>query len=96
MALYRCDWQWPPRTALRDPLERDKDFARVFQAAPSPEGLIKAWYTYPGKAAGFLLVEASSHEELAQLLRPYTELMEFDVIPVQTVDLSTARQRFRA
>ena len=47
----------------------------------------------PGRAAGFLVVDASSHEELTQILRPYTELMAFDVTPIVRVDYEQARRR---
>lgn len=97
MAIYRCDWRWHPSAVARDAQARDQAFAGVFRAAETASALgqerLLGWYTYPGQMAGFLLVQAASHEELAQILRPYLELMTFDVQPVVAVDYAQARQR---
>jgi hypothetical protein len=97
MAIYQCDWRWHPGAAARDAQERDRTFAAVFRAAETAgqigEERLLGWYTYPGQSAGFLLVDAASHEDLAQLLRLYMELMTFDVKPVVRVDYAQARQR---
>lgn len=97
MALYRCDWEWYDSTKARPTQERDQAFTRVFAAAeganPGVGQHVKGWYTYPGRAAGFLLVEANTAEELAAILRPYVELMEFEVQPVVAIDYEQARRR---
>src|SRR5690348_2640389 len=97
MALYECSWRWHPSTVERPPADRAADFRRVFTAAETAEPFgerLRGWYSYPGAAqAGFLLVEAASHEELARLLQPYTELMGFDVKPIVSVDYQQRRKQ---
>lgn len=97
MAIYQCDWRWHPDATARNAQERDQAFAAVFRAAETAgeigEQRLLGWYTYPGQTAGVLLVDVASHEELAQLLRPYVELMTFDVKPVVPVDYAQARRR---
>lgn len=95
MALYRCDWRWSDPLARRPPDERDRAFARVFTAAErdaSPGDRIRGWYTYPGSVAGFLIVEAESHQQLAQMLRAYTELMDFAITPIVPLDYQQTKQ----
>lgn len=98
MALYLCNWRWHQSAAERPPQEREQAFAKVFSAAEnaSPIGAqrLKGWYTFAGRqTAGFLIIEAQTAEELAQILRPYTELMTFEAQPIVAVDYAQARQR---
>jgi len=97
MALYQCSWRWHPSAADHTPEEREKLFASVFRVAEAADTLgsqrLLGWYTYPGQTAGFLLLETASHEELAKLLRPYTALMTFDVMPLAKVDYDEALAR---
>jgi len=95
MALYQCNWRWPDQTARQDSQARAEAFARIFRAAEeqNPFGeRLRGWFRYPGEMAGYILVEATNHEELSQCLGPYCELMQFDVHPIVQVDYRTFRQ----
>ncbi len=99
MALYHCTWQWPTqfdKEQERSPEERLGEFRKVFKSAEeaNPFGArMRAWYSFPGEWTGVLIVEAASHEELAQLLGPYSKLMHWEVKPAVLVDYQTARQQ---
>ena len=74
--LFYCAYTWFPNT------QPETVWRRVMhqheQGANAPE-LIKGWYDLAGGGAGFLLVETDDLRELTSLLRPYMDLMDWDV-----------------
>ena len=48
------------------------------RGANAPE-LIRGWYDLAGGGAGFLIVETDDVRELTAMLRPYMDLMAWDI-----------------
>ncbi|MDQ2653352.1 MAG: DUF3303 domain-containing protein [Chloroflexota bacterium] len=74
--LFYCAYTWFPNT------RPETVWRRVIhqheQGANAPD-LIKGWYDLAGGGAGFLLVETGDLRELTAMLRPYMDLMAWDI-----------------
>jgi hypothetical protein len=74
--LFYCRFTWFPGTS------RDEVARRVIeqdQAGTNHPERIKGWYTLVGGGAGFLMIEASSPQDISEILEPYMDLMAWDV-----------------
>lgn len=74
--LFYCAYTWFPKTKPEEVWERV--IVQHERGANAPE-LIRGWYDLAGGGAGFLLVETDDVRELTALLRPYMDLMAWDV-----------------
>jgi len=94
VALYQCTWRWP---GVGDAGERSRQFARAFLVAdrevPELQGMVRAWYTYPGEWAGLLIVEAERPEDLVRVLNPFNGLMTWEVKPLLAQDYAETKRR---
>ena len=74
--LFYCAYTWFPGT------RQEQVWRRVLHqhdaGANQPER-IRGWYDLAGGGAGFLLVETDDLRDLTAILRPYMDLMSFDV-----------------
>ena len=74
--LFYCAYTWFPKTKPEEVWERV--IVQHERGANAPE-LIRGWYDLAGGGAGFLIVETDDVRELTALLRPYMDLMAWDV-----------------
>ncbi|MDQ3694296.1 MAG: DUF3303 domain-containing protein [Chloroflexota bacterium] len=74
--LFYCAYTWYPATRPEQVWRRviAQDEARANQ----PER-IRGWYDLAAGGAGFLLIETDDVRDLTAILRPYMDLMGFDV-----------------
>ncbi len=74
--LFYCAYTWFPKTRPEEVWERV--IVQHERGANAPE-LIRGWYDLAGGGAGFLIVETDDVRELTAMLRPYMDLMAWDV-----------------
>lgn len=74
--LFYCAYTWFPNTRPEEVWERV--IHQHDRGANAPE-LIRGWYDLAGGGAGFLLVETDDVRELTSMLRPYMDLMAWDI-----------------
>jgi hypothetical protein len=74
--LFYCAYTWFPNTRPEAVWERV--IHQHDRGANAPE-LIRGWYDLAGGGAGFLIVETEDVRELTAMLRPYMDLMAWDV-----------------
>ena len=74
--LFYCAYTWFPKTKPEEVWERV--IVQHDRGANAPE-LIRGWYDLAGGGAGFLIVETEDVRELTAMLRPYMDLMAWDV-----------------
>ena len=74
--LFYCAYTWFPKTRPEEVWERV--IVQHDRGANAPE-LIRGWYDLAGGGAGFLIVETEDVRELTAMLRPYMDLMAWDV-----------------
>jgi hypothetical protein len=74
--LFYCAYTWFPKTKPEEVWERV--IVQHERGANAPE-LIRGWYDLAGGGAGFLIVETEDLRELTSMLRPYMDLMAWDV-----------------
>lgn len=95
--MYQCTYRWP---GVGESKERFARFAAAFiaaeEATPRIRQMVRGWYGYPGEWAGFLLLEAASCDELADVLHQFTGLMQWEVKALKVWDYEQTRARFLA
>lgn len=74
--LFYCAYTWFPNT--RPEVVWERVIHQHDQGANAPE-LIRGWYDLAGGGAGFLIVETDDVRELTSMLRPYMDLMAWDI-----------------
>jgi hypothetical protein len=74
--LFYCAYTWFPNTRPEEVWERV--IHQHERGANAPE-LIRGWYDLAGGGAGFLIVETEDVRELTAMLRPYIDLMAWDI-----------------
>lgn len=74
--IFYCAYTWFPNT--RPEVVWRRVMHQHEQGANAPE-LIRGWYDLAGGGAGFLLVETEDVRELTAMLRPYMDLMAWDI-----------------
>ena len=74
--LFYCAYTWLAKTRPEDVWERV--IHQHERGANAPE-LIRGWYDFAGGGAGFLIVETDDVRELTAMLRPYIDLMSWDI-----------------
>ena len=74
--LFYCAYTWFPKTRAEEVWERV--VTQHERGANAPD-LIRGWYDLAGGGAGFLIVETDDVRELTAMLRPYMDLMAWDV-----------------
>jgi hypothetical protein len=74
--LFYCAYTWFPKTRPEEVWERV--LHQHERGANAPE-LIRGWYDLAGGGAGFLIVETDDLRELTSMLRPYMDLMAWDI-----------------
>jgi hypothetical protein len=74
--LFYCAYTWFANTRPEAVWERV--IHQHDRGANAPE-LIRGWYDLAGGGAGFLIVETDDVRELTAMLRPYMDLMAWDV-----------------
>ena len=62
---------------------------------PAKQDLIRGWYDLAGGGAGFLLIETDDLRDLTAILRPYMDLMSFDVRGVYQLDYAQRIEELR-
>ena len=68
----------------------------IDKAHPDIGGRIRGWYAYPGEWAGFIVLDAGTHEELRDILSPFTALMSIEVRPLVEMNWEQSRVRLAA
>ena len=74
--LWYCRYKWNHNTTLE---EMGRRVLAQHEAGTNQQDKIRGWYDLAGGGAGFLLVETDDVRELTALLRPYMDLMAWDV-----------------
>lgn len=90
--LFYCAYTWFPGTRPEQVWQRviDQDEANANQ----PE-LIRGWYDLAGGGAGFLIIETDDLRDLTAILRPYMDLMSWDVRAISANDYPTTVRQIR-
>jgi hypothetical protein len=74
--LFYCAYSWFASTRPEDVWER---VIHQHERGANAQELIRGWYDFAGGGAGFLMVETDDVRELTSMLRPYIDLMSWDV-----------------
>jgi hypothetical protein len=74
--LFYCAYTWFPNTKSEDVWER---VIHQHERGTNAPELIRGWYDLAGGGAGFLIVETDDVRELTSMLRPYMDLMAWDI-----------------
>ena len=74
--LFYCAYTWFPGTRPEQVWRR---VLHQHEAGANQQDLIRGWYDLAGGGAGFLLIETDDLRDLTAILRPYMDLMSFDV-----------------
>ena len=74
--LFYCAYTWVTTTRPEEVWERV--ILQHERGANAPE-LIRGWYDFAGGGSGFLIVETDDVRELTAMLRPYIDLMTWDI-----------------
>jgi hypothetical protein len=74
--LFYCAYTWSANTRPEEVWERV--IHQHERGANAPE-LIRGWYDFAGGGSGFLIVETDDVRELTSMLRPYIDLMAWDI-----------------
>jgi hypothetical protein len=90
--LFYCAYTWFPKTRPEQVWERviHQDDVKANQ----PEQ-IRDWYDLAGGGAGFLIIETDDLRDLTAILRPYMDLMGWDVRAISRNDYDTTIQQIR-
>jgi hypothetical protein len=73
---FYCAYTWFPKTRPEEVWER---FIHQHERSSNAPELIRGWYDFAGGGAGFLIVETDDVRELTAMLRPYIDLMAWDI-----------------
>ncbi len=90
--LFYCAYTWFPRT------RPEQVWARVLhqhEAKANQPELIRGWYDLAGGGAGFLIIETDDLRDLTAILRPYMDLMSWDVRAISENDYETTIRQIR-
>ena len=90
--LFYCAYTWFPNTRPEEVWERV--IHQHDSGANAPE-LIRGWYDLAGGGAGFLLIETDDLRELTALVRPYMDLMAWDIRAVSENQYDETIQQIR-
>jgi hypothetical protein len=74
--LFYCAYTWFPRTRPEQVWRR---VLHQHEAGANQSDRIRGWYDLAGGGAGFLLIETDDLRDLTAILRPYMDLMSFNV-----------------
>ncbi|MDQ3467439.1 MAG: DUF3303 domain-containing protein [Chloroflexota bacterium] len=89
---FYCAYTWFPRTLP------EEVWARVIhqhEAGENQPDRIRGWYDLAGGGAGFLIIETDDLRDLTAILRPYMDLMSWDIRAVSENDYETTIQQIR-
>ena len=73
---FYCAYTWFPKTRPEEVWER---VILQHERGSNAQELIRGWYDFAGGGAGFLIVETDDVRELTAMLRPYIDLMAWDI-----------------
>jgi hypothetical protein len=73
---FYCAYTWFPKTRPEEVWER---VIHQHERGSNAQELIRGWYDFAGGGAGFLIVETEDVRELTAMLRPYIDLMAWDI-----------------
>jgi hypothetical protein len=90
--LFYCAYTWFPRTRPEEVWER---VILQHEAGANQPERIRGWYDLAGGGAGFLIVETDDLRDLTAILRPYMDLMSWDVRAIAQNDYATTIQQIR-
>ncbi|MFN8592787.1 MAG: DUF3303 family protein [Thermomicrobiales bacterium] len=74
--LFYCAYTWHTTTRPETVWER---LIHQHERGDNAPELIRGWYDFAGGGAGFLIVETDDVRELTSMLRPYIDLMTWDI-----------------
>ena len=74
--LFYCAYTWHSSTRPEEVWER---LIHQHECQANAPELIRGWYDFAGGGAGFLIVETDDVRELTAMLRPYIDLMTWDI-----------------
>lgn len=74
--LFYCAYTWRSTTRPEEVWER---LIHQHERGDNAPALIRGWYDFAGGGAGFLIVETDDVRELTSMLRPYIDLMGWDI-----------------
>ncbi len=90
--LFYCEFKWHGRTTRQLVAQR---VVEQHEAGRNHPERIQGWYNLAGGGAGFLLIETDDLRDLTAILRPYMDLMSWDVRAVAANDYATTIQQIR-
>ena len=90
--LFYCAYTWFPGTRPEQVWER---VIHQHEANANQPERIRGWYDLAGGGAGFLIIETDDLRDLTAILRPYMDLMSFDVRAVSENHYETTIQQIR-
>jgi len=90
--LFYCAYTWFHGTRPEEVWER---VIGQHEARANRPDLIRGWYDLAGGGAGFLLIETDDLRDLTAILRPYMDLMSWDVRAVSANDYETTIQEIK-
>ena len=89
--IFYCAYTWFPGTRPEQVWER---VIHQHEANANQPELIRGWYDLAG-GAGFLLIETDDLRDLTAILRPYMDLMSWDVRAVSANDYPTTIRQIK-
>ena len=92
MMLFYCAYTWFPGTRPEQVWQRVID---QHEAGANQPELIRGWYDLAGGGAGFLIIETDDLQDLTAMLRPYMDLMAWDIRAIAENDYATTIQQIR-
>ena len=86
--LFYCAYTWHPHTTIAQVHARHD---QQFQANALHFEKVRGFYDFAGGGAGFVLIDATTPQEVTDILRPYLDLMSWDVRAVIETDIAEFR-----
>ncbi len=90
--LFYCAYTWFPGTR---PEQVWKRVIGQHEANANQPERIRGWYDLAGGGAGFLIIETDDLRDLTAILRPYMDLMSWDVRAVSANDYATTIRQIK-
>ena len=90
--LFYCAYTWFPGTRPEQVWKRVID---QHEAGANQPERIRDWCDLAGGGAGFLIIETDDLRDLTAILRPYMDLMSWDIRAISRNDYDTTIQQIR-
>lgn len=77
--MFLCEYALRPGMIPEALMQRAHE---LHQLGTSRQDLIETWYSYPSEHAGFMVLHADDMSQLADVLRPYEDILTYEARPV--------------